>query len=457
MPATVAQLVDERSTLAKSITEYYKAVIANLDRTPWAHHGAEEKIRASQVAVPAQVIRQVERERRERKEREDDERLRHMDPEVAAFYEEPRRARDREEVPWARERRNLTRAVLKGAPGGGKTFLAQTTALDLAWEGLQQLESRVSELDRLPLPIMVELKKLGDNKLPGNLASALIEVLADLYPVRGPLEAWITRKVKTPDRLHQRRQYVRPQPGLPKPPQRARSHKAHVRIRIAQHRLHQQRDDFPPIRNPPVELSHRLPRRLEVPRDRHCPVYQMPPIQLVSSSCDFIHPAMQLLPHPHRLFGQRHRRQAQPVPIQVISHAHQQPEEPIHLHRVFQTSAQQDQRLPPLWQPPLLLHQQGNRDVLSRPPSHFRLPPSLIHHLVSQMFPGQVFHHRPVQEAQLLSFSPLLPRLHQQSAPHPFVPNRRGPTSYQPAPVRLRDRFGHLLVRELVNRGRTGE
>jgi hypothetical protein len=200
MPATIAELAEKRSTLAESIAKYYNAVIANLDRTPWSHHGAEEKISASQVAVPARVIRKVtERERRERKEREDDEPFRRMDPEVAAFYEEPRLERDREEVPWARERRNLTRAVLKGAPGGGKTFLAQTTALDLAREGQQQLASRATELDRLPLPIMVELKRLGVDKLPDDFGEALIEVLAKHYPVRGRLEAWIARKLRTAD------------------------------------------------------------------------------------------------------------------------------------------------------------------------------------------------------------------------------------------------------------------
>ena len=183
-----AQLVEIPPLLAESISQFYDAVIANLDRTPWSHHGSGEKIPASQVAVPARVIKQVtERERRERKEREDDERRR-VDPEVAVFYEEPRLDRDHEEVTWEIERSNLTRAVLKGAPGGGKTFLAQITALDLARKGQQQL-SRAEDLDRLPLPIMMELKELESDTLPKDLATALLEVLAVHYPASGPLKA----------------------------------------------------------------------------------------------------------------------------------------------------------------------------------------------------------------------------------------------------------------------------
>jgi hypothetical protein len=201
MPATVKELCEKRSALAESIGQYYKAVIANLDRTPWSHRGSEEKIPASQVAVPARVIRKItdqerrERERRESKEREDDERRRRMDPEVARYYEYPGADPDRVEVAWARESPKLTRVVLKGAPGGGKTFLAHTTALDLALEGQRQLESRTKELDSLPLPIMVELKKLEGDRLPRDLAP-----LAARWPGgkrrRGtPIRCWSNRPI----------------------------------------------------------------------------------------------------------------------------------------------------------------------------------------------------------------------------------------------------------------------
>lgn len=100
---------------------------------------------------------------------------------------------------WARERRNLTRAVLLGAPGGGKTFLTQTTALDLAREGQHQLEARGMEVDRLPLPVVIELKQLADGNLPRDLAAGLSEVLAKRYryPVHGRLETWFTKRLKT--------------------------------------------------------------------------------------------------------------------------------------------------------------------------------------------------------------------------------------------------------------------
>src|ERR1700683_117150 len=113
MPATVEELCEKRSALAELIGQYYSAVIANLDRTPWSHRGSQEKIPASQVAIPARVIRQItdqerrERERRESTEREDEDRRQRMDPEVRVLYELPQLDRDLVEVTWSRERRNL--------------------------------------------------------------------------------------------------------------------------------------------------------------------------------------------------------------------------------------------------------------------------------------------------------------------------------------------------------------
>jgi HEAT repeat protein len=200
MPATIAQLVNIRSTLAESIAHYYQAVIANLDRTPWSHLDSNEKIPASQVAIPARVVKRIpERELKERNNCEEDNLRRRIDPEIARLYELPHLGRDREVVAWAREQFNLELAVLKGAPGGGKTFLSQTTALDLTRQGQEQLEAHSTELGRLPLPIVVELKELADGALPRDLAGALIEVLSQHYPVRGRLETWITTKLPTRD------------------------------------------------------------------------------------------------------------------------------------------------------------------------------------------------------------------------------------------------------------------
>jgi hypothetical protein len=80
-------------------------------------------------------------------------------PETAALYEEP--LKRRKEAAWADERENIQRAVILGAPGGGKTFLTQTTSLDLARAGLQSLKERTKSMRELPCPVCLNLEDLA--------------------------------------------------------------------------------------------------------------------------------------------------------------------------------------------------------------------------------------------------------------------------------------------------------
>jgi HEAT repeat protein len=197
MSATLEQVVTVRSQLALAIEEYYRKLIEKADRTPWFRAG--ERISASAVAIPARVLKEAMRPRREpgaRGERDvEGENLRRragVDPNIASLSEEAIGEKRREESPWGQERLLLQRAVVLGAPGGGKTFLAQTTALELARHGIQELESRSKPLDQLPLPIWVELNDLAREAKPDDLLDLLV-ALVSKRSAAPALENWLRR------------------------------------------------------------------------------------------------------------------------------------------------------------------------------------------------------------------------------------------------------------------------
>ncbi len=183
MPARLAQLVGVRSQMAEALHHYYRAVIERLDRTPWFRGG--EAVRASRIAVPARVLKEDTRPGPERPghrpgedERGDRAERPLMDPEIAALYEEPTRQKRQEEVPWTRERLRLRRAIVLGAPGGGKSFFTDMTAVEIARDALRQLDEHRAAIDVLPVPIHVELAALAARDLPRDPADALLAVLA---------------------------------------------------------------------------------------------------------------------------------------------------------------------------------------------------------------------------------------------------------------------------------------
>ena len=205
-------LFGQRSQRAEAIRGYYEWLIDRLDRTPW-HRPGGDPLLARQVAVPARVWKEVP-ESRSGKARpgeppgkgegrisggEEPERLREMiDREIAALYEEPAREKQTEEVPWEREWRHLRRpVVVLGAPGGGKTFLTQATALALAEEGLKTWEGRDKGLEELPLPVQLDLDALG--KLDRNLSleDAMVELILRDGPPLSHLKAWIREQLPT--------------------------------------------------------------------------------------------------------------------------------------------------------------------------------------------------------------------------------------------------------------------
>jgi hypothetical protein len=180
--------------LARSLMGYVDRVRDALDRTPWPDPSGQ-LIPVTRIAVPPVVLKRVVRpagapreleegveeeqgqgrdrrvvrparaprglEEGEEEERSQvrDRRRRYRDPEVARYYEEPAEAEDWEEVLWEQEMASVRRAVILGAPGGGKTFLSRWTVLRLAEvAGAGLAEGR--PLAELEVPVHVELPAL---------------------------------------------------------------------------------------------------------------------------------------------------------------------------------------------------------------------------------------------------------------------------------------------------------
>jgi hypothetical protein len=202
MPATLEKLVKVRSQVAEDLKHYYERLIDALDRTPWHRRG--NLIRASEVAIPARVLKEETRPPRAPMSRRDSETARDkepardfVDPEIAALYEEPTLVKRREEVAWKGEQQRVKRAIVIGAPGGGKSFLTEITAVEQAQDALDQLREHRASLDGLPFPIHVELSDLAQPGLSADPADALMRLLRQKYDPSPRLEAWMRAKLRS--------------------------------------------------------------------------------------------------------------------------------------------------------------------------------------------------------------------------------------------------------------------
>lgn len=196
MGATLANLVKVRSRLAIDIRDYYEALISTLDVTPWYREG--QVIRARDIAIPAQVLKRAPKPPRDAggdaAQRFSAQHF--LVPEIARLYEEPTPA-DGEIVEWEEELRQVRRAVVKGAPGSGKSFLTQMTAVKLACTALAQLAARAEPLHPLLLPIHVDLAQLAQANLSLSLEEALLAVLSAPYALSPRLKDWMQEKLRS--------------------------------------------------------------------------------------------------------------------------------------------------------------------------------------------------------------------------------------------------------------------
>lgn len=199
--ASLERLTAVRSRLAEDLQSYYAAVIDKLDRAPWHRNGSP--IQVSKVAIPVRVLKEETKIARSpfsslaitRKD-ERSERF-FTDSIVSTLYEEPSWLKRRIEAVWREERQKIKRAVIIGAPGGGKSFLADFTTIEMAQNGLQLLQDRKNTLDGLPLPMRIELAEFARSDLSSDPAEALLEVCRQYYSLSSRLAQWMRARLPT--------------------------------------------------------------------------------------------------------------------------------------------------------------------------------------------------------------------------------------------------------------------
>ena len=169
---TLAQAVAVRGQLASGLIAYYDTLIERLDRTPWSHD--DGLVRATDVAVPIRVYKQVT-DADKRRRQDEERRPSDLDPELVALYEQP--TRGGEIVDWSREQRRVNRAVILGGPGSGKSMLTQIAALGLAQSARDDLKAQRREVDQVPLVVHLPLPALAQPGLPAGLGEAVLALL----------------------------------------------------------------------------------------------------------------------------------------------------------------------------------------------------------------------------------------------------------------------------------------
>ncbi len=149
MPLTLGYVVEVRSLFAIGLRAYLDAVVRMPDeQAPLFLAGRKP----SELHEPPDVIKLQPEDTQGGPGSPHDERW------GSFARQEPRGRR----VSWSTERPNVTRAVVLGAPGQGKTLLAQMTARDIAQESIRNLDSRSLPLRELAIPVFLRLADVAE-------------------------------------------------------------------------------------------------------------------------------------------------------------------------------------------------------------------------------------------------------------------------------------------------------
>lgn len=156
MAATLGQLAGVRSSVARGLMAYLRALVKWVDQESPPHLKGRRLV---DLYVTPEVLKQEEnRELPGRRMRADSL----AEEQTGRFApEEDRRRRIR----WDREVRRVGRAAIVGLPGSGKTLLGRMTARDLARHSLEDLEAQRKGIDEVAIPVWVRLADVADRGL----------------------------------------------------------------------------------------------------------------------------------------------------------------------------------------------------------------------------------------------------------------------------------------------------
>lgn len=184
-------LFDIRSRLGAELMNYYAAAVQCFSKTEWTRAGGA-RITVENILIDAMVYRKVGWSS------ESDGRDRHREraasdstPDRARIDEEPLRDQRTELVRWKHEIPSIRKAVVLGAPGGGKTTLACDLMIQTAKTELEKIQQRRIDLREARFPVFIPLEKLGATSSQGPIEDSLWSLLHPDLPV-GPIVAkWI--------------------------------------------------------------------------------------------------------------------------------------------------------------------------------------------------------------------------------------------------------------------------
>jgi HEAT repeat protein len=195
--ASPRSLFDIRSDLAGDLIGWYEALSDHFDETDWKRPGVGS-VSLKSISVDAKVYREARR----RPEHEDHG-LRSapnrskMAPELARINEEPPREKRPELVLWKDEIPSTNHAVILGAPGAGKSFLAAAMVIQTAEEELKKIIKRRSDLHSATLPVFLKLEALAEANAQGAVEDIVIDLLRQYLPVGPTLANWMKQRLFT--------------------------------------------------------------------------------------------------------------------------------------------------------------------------------------------------------------------------------------------------------------------
>jgi HEAT repeat protein len=202
---TVKQAAEAASGIARQLKVYYEALISRLDGTPWRHEDGRT-VTARDIATSPRVVERGRFTATRSEAGQDAERGEDWEPALfyagwgrARYYEEPD-LEGKQLLKWEEERGRAQRAVILGAPGGGKSFLTALTAISLAEQGLQNLQEGVP-LEELPLPVHLDLTDMARTLESGSEEpeAALLRTVCDHSPreLEPSFWSWLGERAKT--------------------------------------------------------------------------------------------------------------------------------------------------------------------------------------------------------------------------------------------------------------------
>lgn len=97
-----------------------------------------------------------------------------------------------------RTRGLVRRAIVLGGPGSGKSFLTQTTGLDLARAALDSVQQQRAGLDAVSLPIHLTLASFARPDLPRDPAAAVMQLLNEELKPTPYFLAWLEQRLCAP-------------------------------------------------------------------------------------------------------------------------------------------------------------------------------------------------------------------------------------------------------------------